>query len=257
MLDKWLIALVSPLGTSLVLGLFASLWALGRCKRAAVLTGLLAWVWLLVWSLPVSSDALYRWVTQDYPAQSLAEVPSADVIVLLGGGINPSDRLNPNADLNQAADRMVVAAQLFHLGKASHIILSGGSESTYLTSEAQAMADLLVLLGVPRAALIFEDRSTNTRSNAQLTAPILANIGAKQILLVTSALHLPRAIADFNVPGIRVIPVAADFEARARPTWRAWIPDSRALDISARTFKELAASTAQHSARWIKGLLGL
>jgi uncharacterized SAM-binding protein YcdF (DUF218 family) len=239
--DKWLVALVSPLGTTLFLGLVACILGLSQRKRGALLFGLGAWCWLLLWSLPIASDALYNWVTRDYPAITISAVQPAQAIVLLGGGVNPADRINPEADLTLAADRMVMAAKLFNEGKAQKIVLTGGHDSTYLTSEAQAMADMLVLLGVPRSALILEESSRNTRENALLTLRILDAAGINSAILVTSALHMRRAMGDFANSQITFTPVATDFEARARPTWRQWVPDTRALDISARAFKETAA----------------
>ena len=241
LIDKWLVALVSPLGTALLLGLLACILGLSRRRRGALLFGLGAWCWLLIWSLPIASDALYKWVTRDYPAISISAVEPADAIVLLGGGISPPDRLNPGADLNQAADRLVMAAKLFHAGKAQKIVLTGGSEPTQLTSEAQAMADMLVLLGVPKSALILEESSRNTRENALMTFRALDALGVKRVILVTSALHMRRALGNFTNGQIVFTPVATDFEARARPTWRQWLPDTNALDMSARAFKETAA----------------
>jgi uncharacterized SAM-binding protein YcdF (DUF218 family) len=241
LIDKWLVALVSPLGTALFLGLLACILGLSQRKRGALLFGLGAWCWLLVWSMPIASDALYNWVTRDYPPVSISTLQPADAIVLLGGGINPADSLNPEADLNLAADRMVMAAKLFHAGKAQKIILTGGLESTYLTSEAQAMADMLVLRGVPKSALILEQSSRNTRENALMTFRALDGAGVKRAFLVTSALHMRRAMGDFANRQITFVPVATDYEARARPTWRRWVPDTRALDMSARAFKETAA----------------
>ncbi len=246
LIDKWLVALVSPLGTALFLGLLACILGLSRRKRGALLFGLGAWCWLFIWSLPIASDALYNWVTRDYPASAISAVEPADAIVLLGGGISPPDRLNPEADLNQAADRMVMAAKLFHAGKAQKIVLTGGNDSTQLTSEAQAMADILVMLGVPESALILEESSRNTRENALMTFRALDAAGVKRAILVTSALHMRRALGNFTNSQIIFIPVATDFEARARPTWRQWLPDTQALDMSARSFKETAAWLLQN-----------
>lgn len=245
MLDKWLVALVSPLGTSLLLGLFACLLALFKKRRGALIWGFIAWVWLLVWSLPLTSDALYRWVTRDYQPVEMSNVPQADMIILLGGGISPADRLNPSADLNQAADRMMTAAQLYHAGKASKILLSGGTDSHYLNSEAQAMANMLMLLGIPKSVLILEESSRNTRENATFSSSNLQAESVKRALLVTSALHMRRALNDFSRAGIELTAVPTDFEARARATWRQFIPSTQALDVSARAFKEWLAWLAQ------------
>ncbi|MGB0515069.1 MAG: YdcF family protein [Wenzhouxiangellaceae bacterium] len=63
--------------------------------------------------------------------------------------------------------------------------------------------------------------------------------GARRVLLVTSALHMARAVARFQSTGFDVIPVATDHEAGAPPGGAlAWLPDSDALDGSRRALKE-------------------
>ncbi|MBV5347559.1 YdcF family protein, partial [bacterium] len=58
MLSKLVIAVVSPLGTALVLGVLAWLSGLFGKRRLALVLGGMALVWLWVWSLPVPSNWL-------------------------------------------------------------------------------------------------------------------------------------------------------------------------------------------------------
>ena len=245
MFDKLLIALISPLGTALVLGALALLLARRQCKRANWLLGLLAWLWLGGWSLPVTSHYLRGWLEAPYPAVAPAQLPQAQAIAVLGGGIRPPEHGQTLPDLNSAADRVWHAARLFHAGKAPLLVLSGGSNpAVSATSEAQAMRGLLTDLGVPDTALLLEAHSRNTRQNAQFTADLLRQRGVSRILLVTSALHMPRAVPLFEAQGLTVIPAATDHEARHHFTATDWLPDASALDGSARAMKELVG-------RWV------
>ena len=69
-------------------------------------------------------------------------------------------------------------------------------------------------------------------------------LGARRVLLVTSALHMPRALAAFQVvfagSGVTVVPAATDAEALGdEPELRtAWLPDARSLEWSSRSVKE-------------------
>jgi len=242
MLDKLLVALVSPLGTALFIGFLAFLLAIKKRKLSAWVLGCLAWLWLCIWSLPVTSNAMYHWVIKHYPPVMMQEIKPAGAIVLLGGGIAPADLLNAEADLNSAADRVVMAAKLFHAGKAPKIWLSGGRQPTYLTSEAQAMANFLALLGVPQTALVLEESSLNTRGNAKFTISGLEAAGIKKAILVTSALHMRRSMANFEQQTVSFTPVATDYEVRMQVTqWQNFIPSSDALDMNAKIIKETAA----------------
>jgi uncharacterized SAM-binding protein YcdF (DUF218 family) len=242
LIDKLLIFLVSPLGTALFIGLLACLLGIGQRKRLALTFGFTALAWLLIWSLPIASNSFYNWVSRDYPALSISNVEPADAIVVLGGGLSPADRINPESDLNQAADRMVMAAKLFHAGKAQKIWLSGGRHPNFLTSEAQAMADFLLLLGVPKTAISLEESSRNTRENAKFTIDQLEATGVKKAILVTSALHMRRALGNFTNPTIMLIPMATDYGVRMQASmWQNFIPSTEALDRSSQAFKETAA----------------
>jgi uncharacterized SAM-binding protein YcdF (DUF218 family) len=240
MFDKLLIALISPLGGGIVL--FSCALLLGWQKRGR-LASLLGWaglLWLTLWSLPVVSHALRGLVESEYPPRTAAMTPSAQAIVVLGGGVRPPELSGQAPDLKDAADRVWHAARLFHAGKAPLLVMSGGSDvSKSATSEAEAMRQFAQDLGVPSRAMLLEERSRNTRQNAQFTAEMLKAKGVRRILLVTSALHMRRAASLLGSQGLTVIPAATDHEARSQFTIHDWLPDAGALEGSARAMKEI------------------
>lgn len=239
-MDKLIIALISPLGTSLVLGLL-SMWLawLSRIRWAWRL-GAMALVWLWVWSLPVASHALRRAVEAAHPAVALEALPRAQALVVLGGGIRPAGHGEQMPDLQDGADRAWYAAQLYRAGKAPLVVLSGGSNpAVSATSEAEAMRVFMSDLGVPASAMLLEGSSRNTRQNAALTADLLRPRGVQHIVLVTSALHMRRAVGLFEAQGFRVTPAATDHEARSTVEAVDWLPDAGALESSAAAMKEL------------------
>src|SRR4051812_30659217 len=94
--SKLLITLVSPVGSTL-LGCAVGLVLVGaahspRWRRAGLVIAWLSVAWLWFWSLPVTGDAMRQSVESHYPVQPLSSLPSADVIVLLGGAISPPVR---------------------------------------------------------------------------------------------------------------------------------------------------------------------
>lgn len=250
MLSKIISALISPLGTALVLVILA----LGllhfavkpRWRRVGFCSGVFAVSWLWLWSAPVVSDALCGWIESQAGPRSLQLVPQANVMVVLGGGVSgprPPLRLDP--DLNASADRLWHAARLYHAGKAPRLLLSGGTVRSGDGSEAEAMQRFLLDMGVPAKAMELESGSDNTASNALLTSRLLKTEGVDQIILVTSALHMPRARSSFEKAGLKVTPAPTDFEVIEMPfDLLRVIPDADALDASARAMKEILGRIA-------------
>ena len=246
MFSKLVTAVISPLGTGLLLGL-SGLLLLGLAQRrhwtprlgVGLLAVALGWIWL--WSLPVASDALRGWIEDQAGPRLMAELPSTEVLVVLGGGMSgPRPPRRPDADLGSAADRVWHAARLFHTGKAQQLLLSGGQVRSGDGSAAQAMRGLLLDLGVPDQAIRLKALSTNTATNASEIAALLKADGVDELMLVTSALHMPRARAQFERAGLRVVPAPTDFEVIEMPLdLLQLIPSAAALDGSARAFKEL------------------
>ncbi|WP_244177413.1 YdcF family protein [Marinobacter vinifirmus] len=238
--SKLTIALMSPLGASLFGGLLALLLALVGRKRLAFWFGVLALIWLWFWSLPLASNWVRGYLEDQFPPMAVHEVPQAEAIVVLGGGVSPAGHGDLYPNLESGADRVWHAARLFHASKAPLVLLTGGSDPEHsATSEAEAMQRFMVDLGVPEQAILLEQQSRNTTQNAEHSAEILAEQGINRILLITSAYHMPRAKGLFQAQGLEVIPVATDQEVLSRPLWRDLLPETSALDSSSRAIKEI------------------
>ena len=238
-LSKFAIALISPLGASLFLGGSALLFASFSRRRMAALSGAIAVGWLALWSLPVASDWLRASLENAFPPLAVDSVPEAGAIVVLGGGVTPPAAARWVPNLESGADRVWYGARLMHAGKAPVVVLSGGGDLAFsATTEAEAMRDFMQDLGVDNDAMLLEMRSRNTLENARFSADILRENSIGTIILVTSALHMQRALARFKHEGVNVIPAATDHEVSRRPGWQNWLPDTAALDGSARAMKE-------------------
>lgn len=253
-LTKVLSQLVYPLLASLLLAASAGilLWRGRRRLGGSLLSIALGWLWL--WSTPAFSDWLRATLEQRYPPALLAQLPAADAIVVLGGAMEAAaPPLRPDPNLGAAADRAWHAARLYRAGKAPWVLISGGCLpwSSIAQSESSVMAALLQELGVPAAAILQESNSRTTRENRDNSLPILQAHGVRRILLVTSALHMPRALALFRAypTDLEVIPAPTDFEVHAvnNAHLLRWLPDAQALADGSRAFKE-------YLGRWVDRL---
>lgn len=180
-----------------------------------------------------------------------------DVIVVLGGGTRGHGAPRTVPEMNEAGDRLLFGAwlyqQLVSMGASPHILVSGGNVAgwtgpNYYT-EAQEMAAILGIMGVPPDAVWLEDRSRNTYENAVESRKILAERGIERVLLVTSATHMPRASRLFAAQGLDVIPMPTDFIVtyddwrfftHGTPTVQLFniLPDVEYLSLTTRCLKE-------------------
>jgi uncharacterized SAM-binding protein YcdF (DUF218 family) len=211
-LSKILPFLIDPFLLTLVLLAGIILWP--RLRRAWILA-LAAFVLLLVPGTPIVSDFLASSLEQQYPDRGIEALPPAQAIVVLGGSVGAPSAKHSSSRLFDTSDRLLAALRLYHAGKAPLILCSGGEVRLFgepaKAPEAQVMSGMLQEWGVPKDAILEEGASENTRQNATMSYETLAARGIHKILLVTSAMHMPRAAAVFRKAGFEVIPAPADF----------------------------------------------
>jgi len=137
-----------------------------------------------------------------------------DGIVVLGGTISPEVSLARRAvALNDTAERITVTAELALRYPNAKIIFSGGTGSLFGGQpEAPFAVREFEALGIAHDRIIAEEQSRNTIENAVFSRLLAQPKPGERWLLVTSAFHMPRAIAAFR---------AADFPVEACPVdWR-------------------------------------
>lgn len=237
---KWATVFATPLGSALVLALLGLAF-----NRRWVVFLAIAWLWL--WSTPWAAHKLAWSLESRTPLSTARALPAADAIVLLGGALGPTvPNWRAQANLSAAGDRLVLAADLQKLGKAPVILYSGGSFSGRKPVEAEDGARLLQDWGVPATALRLETQSRTTRENARYSLPILRELGARKVLLLSSGWHLPRALVNFRAEAgrqglaIEFIPAACDPVeiSEASLAGMRWLPNTEALSVSRTLFKE-------------------
>jgi uncharacterized SAM-binding protein YcdF (DUF218 family) len=160
--------------------------------------------------------------------------PPADAIVVLGGGTESAEPPRSLPEVNSAGDRLIYAAWLYRQGAAPAILVSGGlvDWSNATTTPADDMATLLDLMSVPAEAIWRQPNSRNTYEDALYSAELLRQKGARRILLVTSAWHMPRAVRLFEAQDLDVIPAPADFMISDNEWNTRWSLDTRAFILA-------------------------
>lgn len=141
----------------------------------------------------------------------------ADVAIVLTGmtrtGMQPNDQLH----FADGIDRLTESIRLHKDGATKRILLSGGYGSLIDHEiESEMLATMLIDCGVNKRNILMERESRNTFENAKFTARLLEELNLKdrQLMLVTSAFHMRRAILCFSKQDIEVIPYPVDFRSK-------------------------------------------
>jgi uncharacterized SAM-binding protein YcdF (DUF218 family) len=198
----------------------------------------------LLWlaSMPITAGIAARTLETQFTAQKVETYPMADVVIVLGGGVSVPNAYNPYPDLGSAGDRVLHAYRIMKAGKARKIIVSGGltfdPDAAY--AEANAMADLLITLGIDRNLIITEGRSRTTYENAVFSKPIWTEQNFSSGLLVTSGFHMPRALAVFRTAGFADSPAITDVTINdgQLPFPLNILPDATSLAVTSNVLKE-------------------
>jgi len=249
-------SLTYPPTLTLWLSLFGIVAMASRWRKSGLGLVGLALAWSLLWSIPQCSDWLRESLERRHPVVAERLLPNADAIVVLGGGSRYTwlDRKHVNPEQIRSS-RLAAGARAWMAGRAPIIVLSGGGGIG--RSEAGTMARAIARLGVPASALILEESSRSTRDNAVFTAELAKHRGIRRVLLVTSAVHMPRANLLFRQAGIDVVPVPVPERALRRDWKDRWLPTRSALWRSGRALKEYAALFAVCTETQIKERSGL
>ena len=224
-----------------ILGL--GLAVVGKWSRLAKVLLALSVVWLWFWSTGAAGRLIGLPLERAFPPQLAEEMPTADAIVVLGGGIGENTNACPYAELFSGADRAWHGARLYRAGKAKKVFVTSEADARFMTD-----------LGVPKEAIAGPSEARNTEEEAKFIAGAMKQVKVKgegvqwmKILLVTSAWHMRRAkmIFDKYATGVEVVPAAADHEATTlfdKPLeFGDFVPDSGALMFNDYMFKEWVA----------------
>ncbi len=242
LLTKLLPIFVYPLGLGIVLTLLGGLSALLQRPRLSVSCITAALLLLWVSSMPATAEWVLSTLERQYPETPIADLPKADVAIVLGGALGQPVAPRITADLSDASDRVLYAARLYRAGKVQRILVTGGNLpwEPRRQSEAELIEALLVEWGVPQQAIEIAGASRNTYENALEIKAMWDRSPFASALLVTSAVHMPRALAVFRRAELPVAPATTDIaEVYARTSAPApWLPNAEALALTTRAAKE-------------------
>jgi len=246
-INRLVFLLINP--SAIAVALLVLGWIfLHRSRLLSRTAYVLAAIWIYAWT----TTPLQRWLgssLEGFCPPVLAEAsPTADAIVVLGGGMDSAPGVLPYPELQFAADRAWHGARLWLAGRAPVVVTSGAGSK-------DSDAVFINALGVPSEKILVDNDSRNTEENAKFVARMIDDIrkaagrtdaGRKpRVLLVTSAWHMRRSVLMYMryAPGFEIVPVGSDYEftlLKAHPMeFRDFLPSVDCLYRSNVLWKEL------------------
>lgn len=192
------------------------------------IVGVAVEVLLLVSMMPLGADALAGWVQSRAPPASACKAPLPTTIVVLSGGASRQpDGLDDYSALRpDSLQRLFAGVALWRKTPGARLVLTGGSGRRI--PDVALMANLAEQMGVPAKAIEVESHSRNTWENARNVAALSPPV-PKRIWLVTSGMHLPRALGAFRTFGFEPCAWRAVSANGAKGfQWRDLVPQARA-----------------------------
>lgn len=222
-----------PPSTLLALLLLVVLTLLAWRHRRAVrlgpvphlLTALTVWAWLC--TTPAVTNRLIAGLEGPLPPGATDVVradpaPQGSVIVLGSGDMwTPSGHAAPRLDEN-GWERLHEGVRLWRRTGGT-LVVTGGPGGAEQPTLAGTMRTIAQEMGVPGDRIAMAVHSRTTYEDLVAARPLL---GDGPVWLVTSAVHMPRALAVSRQLGIDARPYRVDFRQIRHVTWRVWVPDN-------------------------------
>jgi uncharacterized SAM-binding protein YcdF (DUF218 family) len=181
----------------------------------------------------------------EVPGTKISKVEHHDVAIVLGGMTEYNSDLDV-LSIRRQGDRLIQAISLYKKKKVRKILISG--DSGYVTDrglhEAKQMKQLLVSWGIPEQDIITEETSKNTHENAKNTSKLLRQSYPEMnsYILVTSGIHMKRALACFEKEGLKCTPHSTDLYSNSTGGyyWDQYIiPNLDNFNLWNKLFKEM------------------
>lgn len=207
----------------LLIAVFSKKWRIKSLRIGVVL--------FFIFTNPFLANEMYLlWET---PPTPMKEVKNYEIGMVLTGmsnaGKEPKDRIYAASGI----DRLLQAVRLYKEKKIKKIMIVGMSEEINLMTGEEKLPkrtynyrEMLKSMCVDENDILIENKSKNTYQNAKFAATFLTEYKKntdyqltkekKELLVITSAFHLRRAMGCFEQAGLDVDGFSTDFMATER-----------------------------------------
>ncbi|KTD32829.1 membrane protein [Legionella nautarum] len=182
------------------------LWLMGD---GLIVRGGLLFVFLLLifFSTGWLAESLTRSLEDDY-LPIMAPDPKIHWVVVLSGGQAEKESMPPNSLLSTVSiKRLIEGLRLYRQLPAAKLLLSGGGYG-FEVPEANNLSQVAAWFAIPPSNIVLETGSINTADQVKAIKLLVHN---EPFYLVTSALHMPRAMQLCWAQGLHPIAAPTDF----------------------------------------------
>jgi uncharacterized SAM-binding protein YcdF (DUF218 family) len=198
-----------------VLILLSGCFAFFRCVKSSVVMFMMAVVSFVSIGGGFLPHMLLNRLQKNYMPLENPIWQKQNAMILLGAGALHVPGENKIEPTMIAYSRIYEAARLYFSCKKKSagcsVIVSGGDATAVGESEAVIYQKALLDLGVASSDIILEQKSRNTYQNAEFTDAILQKQSFNQVVLVTSGIHMERALLYFSAFGVKPTPAPSDY----------------------------------------------
>lgn len=202
------------------------------------LIGLFLFGWVM--AMPVTGIFLSGILIDAVKSRTMTEGESVDAIVVLTGGMIDAGPIAGWLPKPESIRRLSLAYDVQKMiNLRIPVIVSGGfTEGVRAPSEARVVAEFFARHRTEVTPTELEEVSTDTGESALQLAPILAKRRANNVILVTSDIHMLRALAAFRARGVDAIPFAF-LGVPKNYGLRGWLPSVEGLGWSTAAVYEM------------------
>lgn len=205
---EFLSLIIMPLPVLYLFLIASGVFYISGHKRQGKVLLIISGIWFFINSTPFLPKLLVKSLENKYPHltdESIRALPDSCDIIILGGGHSDDKGLSPNNQLSiNALGRVVEGIRIHNMIPGSRLILSGYKGRSDL-SQAGILYRTALILGVDSSQMAMQFQPANTAKEAE---EYVKNFRSeKKLIVVTSDIHMPRAMILFRRAGLD--PIAA------------------------------------------------
>ncbi len=248
-LKKMISSLLMPLPAMLIIGMIGLMLIMfTRNQKTGCFIVLFSFIGIFLISFQPVSSRLLMPLERQHSAFLPVDQP-IDYVMVLGGGHVVDDDIPPTSELSRTGlMRLAEGIRIMRIYPGSKLILSGYAGGAEV-SNARMMANVALALGVSKSDIVLLETAKDTWEEARQAA---AFVMRKNLVLVTSASHMKRALHEFQSAGLNPYPAPTNFLAHQNVTqpWVKYTPKAVYLEQTERYWHETLGSIWQRLRNW-------
>ena len=248
-LKKVVSSLLMPLPAMLIIGFIGLMLIMfTRKQKTGCFVVLFSFIGMFLISFQPVASRLLMPIERQYSG-FLPVDKSIDYVMVLGSGHVVDDSIPPTSELSRTGlMRLTEGIRILRIYPGSKLILSGYAGGSDV-SNARMMAKVALALGVSKSDIILLETARDTWEEARQAA---AFVKRKDVVLVTSASHMQRALNEFHSAGLTPYPAPTNYLAQdeIHQFWSKYTPKAIYLEQTERYWHEMLGRIWQSLRDW-------